>query len=100
MVVRYYTYQLSLTHLMINIYKTQLKHDTEKLIMCGQALSHCVNYTVRDIVDHWPKGEMNKLTVLEDASSSVPGFEAAGEQFLKDMKEAGLIIETTETCQP
>lgn len=23
--------------------------DTEKLVVCGQALSHCVNFTVRDI---------------------------------------------------
>ena len=67
--------------------------------MCGQALSHCVNYTVRDIVEHWPKEEINKLTVLKDCASSVPGFEAAGDTFLEDMKEAGVNIATSETFQ-
>ena len=67
--------------------------------MCGQALSHCVNYTVRDIVEHWPKEEINKLTILKDCASSVPGFEAAGDKFLEDMKEAGVNIETSETFQ-
>ena len=77
-----------------------LKGGTERLVMTGQALSHCVNYTVRDIVDRWPEGEMGKLTVLEDCASSVPGFEAAGEAFVKDMKEAGVMVETSETFSP
>ena len=25
----------------------------EKVIICGQALSHCVNYTTRDVLKHW-----------------------------------------------
>lgn len=67
--------------------------------MCGQALSHCVNYTVRDIVEHWPKDEAGKLTVLSDCASSVPGFEEAGEVFVRDMREAGVNVETSETFQ-
>jgi len=74
-----------------------IKEDTTNLIACGQALSHCVNYTVRDIVEHWPKEEMGKITILKDCASSVPGFEEAGELFLKDMKEAGVNVETTAT---
>ena len=65
--------------------------------MCGQALSHCVNETVRDIVEHWPKEEIGKLTVLKDCASSVPGFEAAGETFLSDMKEAGVNVGTSDS---
>eukprot|EP00581_Thalassiosira_minuscula_P005174 CAMPEP_0183735992 /NCGR_PEP_ID=MMETSP0737-20130205/48169_1 /TAXON_ID=385413 /ORGANISM="Thalassiosira miniscula, Strain CCMP1093" /LENGTH=290 /DNA_ID=CAMNT_0025969883 /DNA_START=52 /DNA_END=921 /DNA_ORIENTATION=- len=73
-----------------------LMKNTDKLVICGQALSHCVNYTSRDIVEHWPKDEMSKITFLEDCASSVPGFEAAGEQFVSDMKEAGVNIETSD----
>lgn len=76
-----------------------LKKGTDKLVMCGQALSHCVNYTVRDILEHWPKDEVGKLTVLSDCASSVPGFEEAGKAFLSDMQEAGLNVETSETFQ-
>ena len=74
-----------------------LHKDSERLVCCGQALSHCVNYTVRDIAAHWDKDTMDRIVILKDCASSVPGFEAAGEQFLKDMAEAGLTIETAET---
>jgi len=71
-----------------------------RLVVCGQALSHCVNYTVRDIVEHWPKDEMGKLILLNDCASSVPGFEEAGDLFLKDMVEAGVTVESSEAFQP
>mmetsp|Transcript_55517 Transcript_55517/g.118073 ORF Transcript_55517/g.118073 Transcript_55517/m.118073 type:complete len:294 (-) Transcript_55517:221-1102(-) len=76
-----------------------LKEGTDKMVIVGQALSHCVNYTARDIVEHWPKEEMNKLTVFTDCCSPVVGFEGAGEEFLRDMKERGVNVETSETYQ-
>ncbi len=73
----------------------KLKTGTERLLVCGQALSHCVNYTVRDILDNWPPNEANRITILADCASSVPGFEAAGEAFLGDMAKAGVIVGTS-----
>lgn len=80
------------------ISQTQLK-TSEQLVMCGQAMSHCVNYTVRDIANHWPKEEMGKLVVLKDCASTIPGFESASEKFLSDMVAAGVNVETTETLK-
>merc|ERR1719265_971847 len=60
-----------------------------KVICCGEAKSHCVNYTVRDLLSEWPKGREKDIVVLTDCQSSVPGFEAAGETFFKDMTKAG-----------
>ena len=68
----------------------------ERVLVCGQAMSHCVNFTVRDLVEHWPQGERHRIWLLEDAMSSVPGFEAAGEEFLTDMRALGLTIVTTD----
>lgn len=51
------------THL--NTKLLQKLHACPQLIVCGQALSHCVNFTVRDIVDNW-RGENAKIVVLED----------------------------------
>ncbi|KAL3777789.1 hypothetical protein ACHAWO_005816 [Cyclotella atomus] len=70
--------------------------QSKQLIVCGQAMSHCVNYTVRDIVENWPKDEMNKITLLSDCASSVPGFEAASEKFVEDMTEVGVVVTTSE----
>lgn len=77
-----------------------IKENSEQLVICGQALSHCVNYTVRDIVEHWPADEMSKLTILEDCASPVPGFEAAGKTFYEDMRKGGVNVETSETFRP
>eukprot|EP00586_Coscinodiscus_wailesii_P016837 CAMPEP_0172505430 /NCGR_PEP_ID=MMETSP1066-20121228/186432_1 /TAXON_ID=671091 /ORGANISM="Coscinodiscus wailesii, Strain CCMP2513" /LENGTH=257 /DNA_ID=CAMNT_0013282033 /DNA_START=55 /DNA_END=825 /DNA_ORIENTATION=+ len=33
----------------------------DRILFAGQALSHCVNFTVRDLVSKWPKNEMNKI---------------------------------------
>ena len=68
---------------------------TTQLLVTGQALSHCVNYTVRDIVNHWPKDQMSQITILRDCMSSVPGFENAGEIFLTDMEKAGVLVKSS-----
>lgn len=66
--------------------------ESNKLILCGQAMSHCVNFTVRDIVEHWPEKERGKLCLLTDCASAVPGFEDAADSFVNDMKAAGLNV--------
>lgn len=50
----------------------------DKLFICGQALSHSVNYTCRDLVKHI---DASKLYLLEDGTSMVQGFEKQGESF-------------------
>ncbi|CAI5743773.1 unnamed protein product [Peronospora destructor] len=67
----------------------------DKVIVCGEAISHCVNYTVRDLVAAWPKDRRQDLVILTDCSSSVPGFEKTGEEFLRDMTVAGLTLTTS-----
>lgn len=62
-----------------------------RVLVGGQALSHCVNYTVRDLWVNW-KRDNKDIIILEDCCSSVPGFEAAGQQFLVDAKAAGCTI--------
>lgn len=76
---------------------TQLNHDLinrltsfHKVFCCGQAKSHCVNYTVRDLVGAWPPCRVQDIVVLTDACSSVPGFEEAGCRFEADMRSVGV----------
>lgn len=67
-------------------------------MICGQALSHCVNYTVRDIVSQWSSS--TSIILLKDCMSSVPGFEEAGEKFLQDMIKVGVKVDTSESFVP
>ena len=70
-------------------------NSSEKLIICGQALSHCVNYTTRDIVDNW-EGDKSRIIVLKDACSPVAGYEESGKKFLEDMAAVGVTITTCD----
>ena len=91
----------------------------ERVLVGGEAMSHCVNYTVRDLVEQWPAERraqvasrppalagmklrpsrlpprplpLPQIVVLTDGASAVVGFEAAAEEFLKDMAAQGCTL--------
>ena len=68
---------------------------SDKLLVCGQAMSHCVNYTLSSIVDRWDKDKYTNITLLTDCASSVPGFEEAGAKFQQDMSNLGVVLTTS-----
>lgn len=75
----------------------------DRVLICGQALSHCVNYSIRDLMVHWPKHRMKDLVLVRDTSSPVAGFEKNGEGFVQFMKDNGCLVVTsheafTERC--
>ena len=80
--------------------------ESSQIVVCGQALSHCVNFTVRDLVESFDDGldgldgldGIGSISILRDGTSAVPGFEEAGATFLEEMKSKGVRIVTTETC--
>jgi len=66
----------------------------DRLIVCGQSLSHTVNYTMRDLLSHWKK-EPSKLALLKDGSSANPDLDPGkfdSEKFWNDMNAAGVMI--------
>jgi nicotinamidase-related amidase len=69
--------------------------DTQRLLVCGEALSHCVNFTFCDILETWPVGYHHRLVLLTDASSSVANFEQQGAAFLAKIQAAGCTLATT-----
>ncbi len=69
--------------------------DSSEILIAGQALSHCVANTFRDIAKYLSPEQVAKCTLLEDACSSVPGFEKLGLDFIDDMTKLGMKISTT-----
>lgn len=61
--------------------------SSEKVFIAGQALSHCVKNTVNDLMIYLPP---EKLTLLQDCSSPVTGFESIGADFIRDSQMRGL----------
>ena len=66
----------------------------KRLVVCGQAMSHCVNYTLRDIVAV-NTTEASNIVLLTDCASAVPGFEEAARTFQDDMVKAGVKLKTS-----
>jgi nicotinamidase-related amidase len=68
--------------------------ESSQLFVCGQALSHCVNFTVRDLVANMDSRPLDSIAILRDCTSAVPGFEEEGTTFLEDMKAKGVRVVT------
>lgn len=77
--------------------KTLMKAD--ELWFAGEAGSHCLANTVRDIADSSPNDEfIKKCTLLLDGTSPVPGFENLQDQFIKDMEGRGMKTASIDEC--
>lgn len=70
--------------------------EADVVLLAGEARSHCLANTVRDIVTNFADPRyVSKLVLLTDATSDVPGFEKYGDQFLSDLTSKGMKTSTT-----
>lgn len=76
------------TFLNTNLIKQLKRYD--RVLIAGEALSHCVNFTVRDLLANMSKEEIKRICVISDGSSCVTGFEQAGAAFMEDIKSKGV----------
>lgn len=67
----------------------QTLQDADIILVSGQALSHCVKFTIEDIANTFGEENIQKMHLLTDTMSSVPGFEKQGEDFVKDIVARG-----------
>eukprot|EP01042_Synura_sphagnicola_P000094 gene94-94_t len=65
----------------------------DRVIVCGQALSHCVNYTLRDILKY-SEVEKKSIFLLRDGCSPVYGFEDLAVTITREAEEKGVNITT------
>lgn len=81
-----------------NVRLIQTIEQADVILIAGEALSHCVANTVRDMVAGFSDPKITeKCHILTDASSSVPGFESYGTAFLDEMRALGMKFTTTDT---
>ena len=67
----------------------------DRLIIAGEAGSHCVKATVEDIVNHLPGDRAERLVLLTDCMSAVTGFAAQQDAFLRGMAKRGARLTTS-----
>ncbi len=62
----------------------------DRVLIAGEAGSHCVRATVEHLAAHLPSKQLRKLVLLTDCISPVTGFEAQQAEFLAAMQARGL----------
>ncbi len=71
-------------------YWAEIFDAADRLYVAGEASSHCLGGTVRDLVAERPS-IAQKMILIRDCIGCVPGFEERGAAFFADMKRAGAV---------
>jgi nicotinamidase-related amidase len=73
----------------INIDFLNKLENYDKIIIAGEAKSHCVLESIKQILEHYANRPeiTQKIYILEDCMSSIPGFEDVTEQTFDDFKK-------------
>lgn len=81
----------------LNMRLIKALEEADEILIAGEAGSHCVANTIRDVAAAFSNAEyVKKFTLLTDAISPVPGFEALQEKFIADMTAMGMQLSTTD----
>lgn len=82
----------------VNTRLVQTLEKADIILFTGEALSHCVANTARDVVATFADPKYaSRIVLLGDTTSNVGGFEFMGDAFLKDMQAKGMRIESSDT---
>jgi len=82
----------------INIKMLDLIASFDRIIITGQAKSHCVLESINQMLDHY-QGDtsiLSKIFILEDTMSSIDGFEDDTEKAYDEFKQQGVNLVTTQ----
>lgn len=80
---------------MLNTTLINTLEEADIIAITGQALSHCLANTIRDIANNFGEENIKKFVLIKDCSSSVPGFENLGEEFINEMVGRGMQTSTS-----
>jgi nicotinamidase-related amidase len=80
----------------LNTRFVQTLMDADLVAVAGEAGSHCLANTVRDVAQAFQDDRcLQRLVLLEDATSPVPGFESLQADFIREMRGRGMQVTTT-----
>ena len=80
----------------INTHLIRILENADVVGVAGEALTHCLANTVRDIATSFGDDRLvSKIVLLTDATSGIPGFESVGDAFIREMTARGLQLSTT-----
>jgi nicotinamidase-related amidase len=80
---------------MLNLRLIKTLEDADVILLAGEALSHCLKFTVEDIAGTFDEKHIRKMVLLTDCASPVPGFEQQGRDFVTNMVARGMQTSTS-----
>jgi len=81
---------------MLNTQFIETLQKADIIALSGEARSHCLANTVRDIANNFGEENISKFVLLEDCCSDVAGFENMGEVFVSEMVKRGMQISNSK----
>jgi nicotinamidase-related amidase len=73
-----------------------LLEEVDMIVIAGEARSHCLANTVRDVANNFSDPKyIEKMVLLTDATSDVGTFESLGADFMQEMTGRGMKTATT-----
>lgn len=83
---------------LMNVRFLEAANTADKLLICGEAGSHCLANTFRDAASYFKDGSFSKkLVLLTDGTSPVTGFESLQQQFIDELVSQGMETATTDS---
>lgn len=76
----------------VNTSFIQRLQEADRILVAGEASSHCLKTSVEDCVSQFGDEQAKKLVLLEDCMSPVTGFESAHDDFMNWAKNKGIQI--------
>jgi nicotinamidase/pyrazinamidase len=73
----------------------EIIQEADEIPFAGEALSHCVANSIKDIADAFGDENIEKFVLIQDCCSNVPGFEKLGQDFIKSMTKRGMRVTTS-----
>jgi nicotinamidase/pyrazinamidase len=73
-----------------------LLQNMDLIAIAGEAGSHCVCNSIRDLASNFGDENIKKLVLLSDCTSPVPGFEKLQEDFINEMVGKGMEVTTSD----
>ncbi len=84
------------THTNLGLIERVVDH-TDLLVVVGEASSHCVPATLRDVLERTTRADFaRRVVVLSDCMSPVTGFEAAETAFFEETRARGARVMRSE----
>lgn len=84
----------------LNLQLLELLNKADRLLIAGQASSHCVRETLNDLLLFANPSLGRKLVILSDCMSPVPGFETEADAFFADLKQQGIRLTSSTAILP